>query len=782
MVSAGGNFELGFFDAGNSKNRYVGIWLKRAPISSGVVWVANRENPLNGTDGVLKINSEGDLTLVNQMESVVWFSNSTKKTQSPVVAQLLNTGNLVLKEQNDNNPDRYLWQSFDYPGNMLLPGMKLGWNLKTGLNRLLSSWKTSSDASSGAFKFGIDLHGVPQLMLWQGNDLLFRAGYWNGVRFPGFTNMNPNPNFHCNFISNEEEVYFMLAINNQSSVGNVLTLNQSGRPDFGTWNDRTRNWFSYTVSSLDQCLYYNSCGAYGSCNVSNAPLICQCLDRFEPRSPEDWKSMNWTRGCIRKTPYECKKGDGFRKFSGIKVPDTKNAVLNLNMGLTECEGECLRNCSCTAYALANIKEGYGCLLWFGDLVDIRTYPLNGQEIFVRMAASDSDYRKGRSNGKRRSVLLVTCIPLLLVLGVLFLIAVKCIMKRSKRNKIGKESIEETSNELELPLLNFDIVSAATGNFSFGNKIGEGGFGPVYKGKLLDGQEIAVKRLSKSSTQGLKEFKNEVMLIGKLQHRNLVRLLGCCIQGDEKMLIYEYMPNRSLDSFIFDQRRSHLLDWQRRYDIICGIARGLLYLHQDSRLRIIHRDLKVSNILLDSDMNPKISDFGLARSFGGNHSEANTKRVVGTYGYMSPEYAAGGFFSVKSDVFSFGVIVLEVVSGSKNRGFYHPNHCPNLLGHAWKLWNEDNALGLVDATVKNALIISEALRCIHVALLCVQQRPDDRPDMSHVISMLVSETSNLPQPKHPGFFTEYSFDETNPTSKMQNQCSCNEVTITWLDGR
>ncbi|KAK9155982.1 hypothetical protein Sjap_003462 [Stephania japonica] len=516
IVSAGGNFELGFFNAENSKNRYVGIWHKQAPISNeGVVWVANRENPLNGTDGVLKINNEGDLTLVNQMESIVWFSNSTKKTQSPVVAQLLNTGNLVLKEQNDNNPDHYLWQSFDYPCNKLLPGMKLGWNLKTGMKRFLSSWKSTSDASLGDFKFGIDLHGVPQLMLWQENGLLFRAGYWNGVRFPGFPNMNPNPNFPCNYISNEEEVYFILEVSNQSSVGNVLTLNQSGRPAFWSWNDRTHNWFSYTVSSLDQCLYYNLCGAYGSCNVTNAPLICQCLDGFKPRSPKDWNSMNWTRGCILKTPYECKQGDGFRKISGIKAPDTKNAVLNLNMGLTECERECLKNCSCTAYALANIREGNGCLLWFGDLVDIRTYPLNGQEIFVRMAASDAG------------------------------------------------------------------------------------------GKLLDGQEIAVKRLSKSSTQGLKEFKNEVMLIGKLQHRNLVRLLGCCIQGDEKI------------------------------------------------------------------------------------------------GYMSPEYAAGGFFSVKSDVFSFGVIVLEVVSGSKNRGFYHPNHYPNLLGHAWKLWNEDNALELVDATVKNA---------------------------------------------------------------------------------
>ncbi|KAG5235591.1 G-type lectin S-receptor serine/threonine-protein kinase [Salix suchowensis] len=173
------------------------------------------------------------------------------------------------------------------------------------------------------------------------------------------------------------------------------------------------------------------------------------------------------------------------------------------------------------------------------------------------------------------------------------------------------------------------IAHATDTFSDTNKLGEGGFGPVYKGILIGGQQIAVKRLSKSSGQGLDEFKNEVMLIAKLQHRNLVKLLGCCVHEDERMLIYEYMPNKSLDFFIFDQTRRKLLDWRKRINIIGGIARGLLYLHQDSRLRIIHRDIKPSNILVDEELNPKISDFGLARMFGGDQTEAKTNRVVGT---------------------------------------------------------------------------------------------------------------------------------------------------------
>ncbi|KAM0063439.1 putative protein kinase RLK-Pelle-DLSV family [Helianthus debilis subsp. tardiflorus] len=411
----------------------------------------------------------------------------------------------------------------------------------------------------------------------------------------------------------------------------------------------------------------------------------------------------------------------------------------MSMTLEECKIKCLKNCSCMAYA--NPDPGVrrrGCVLWFNDLLDMRALPegSGGPDIFVRMASSE--------------------------LGKIL---------------NASTSLEE---EMEQPLFSFSTIANATANFLSDNKLGQGGFGAVYKGILEDGQEIAVKRLSKYSSQGIDEFKNEVICISKLQHRNLVKLLGYCIHGDEKLLIYEYMPNKSLDSFIFDKAQSLLLDWTKRVNIIKGIARGLVYLHHDSRLRIIHRDLKASNILLDQDMNPKISDFGLARSFGGNETQASTKRVVGTYGYMSPEYALDGLFSIKSDVFSFGILILEVLSGKRNRGFIDPENENNLVGHVWSLYTEGRSMELIDASCAESCHLPEAIRLINVALLCVQQKAGDRPNMSYVVLMMDSE-GELMQPKKPSFFIEKEFPVGNFSTVAYTGCSLNDISITEADG-
>ncbi|KAM1010104.1 hypothetical protein TB1_044748 [Malus domestica] len=333
--------------------------------------------------------------------------------------------------------------------------------------------------------------------------------------------------------------------------------------------------------------------------------------------------------------------------------------------------------------------------------------------------------------------------------------------------------------IDVPFFDMQTILDATDNFSNENKLGQGGYGPVYKGMVLGGQEIAVKRLSRVSGQGLQEFRNEVVLIAKLQHRNLVRLKGYCMKGEEKILLYEYMPNKSLDSFIFDHTKSMFLNWEMRFSIILGIARGLLYLHQDSRLRIIHRDLKTSNILLDEEMNPKISDFGLARIVGGKETQANTNTVVGTYGYMAPEYALDGTFSVKSDVFSFGVVLLEIISGKKNTGFYQSEQTFSLINYAWRLWTENKVLDLMDKTLDESCNKNQFIQCVNVGLLCVQEDPNDRPAMSNVITMLDSETATSPAPKQPGFLTRRGNSSTASSSKPE---AISEITTSIVEGR
>ncbi|KAG6735546.1 hypothetical protein POTOM_061843 [Populus tomentosa] len=253
---------------------------------------------------------------------------------------------------------------------------------------------------------------------------------------------------------------------------------------------------------------------------------------------------------------------------------------------------------------------------------------------------------------------------------------------------------------------------------------------------------------------------------------LVDFLNLVIQ--EKLLVYEFMPNNSLDMVLFDPGKRAQLSWRSRIHIINGIAKGTLYLHEDSRLRIIHRDLKASNILLDSNMNPKISDFGMARIMEANEGEANTVRIVGTYGYMAPEYAMEGLYSTKSDVFSFGVILLEIITGRKNYGFHKSKRAPSLLAYAWELWNNGKELEMIDPVLADSCCSDEFSRCLHIGLLCVQEDASERPAMSSVVLMLKSDNSiDLPQPQRPAIFAGRF---TNHHEAKANDCSVNGLTV------
>ncbi|XP_020272832.1 receptor-like serine/threonine-protein kinase SD1-8 isoform X1 [Asparagus officinalis] len=781
LVSSHGTFSLGFFSPTNStNNRYIGIWYTIIPGQRVILWVGNRQNPVSGPTAVLMLTSNGSL-LVTDGNSKVFLSSPSMMAVGKPVAQLLDAGNFVIRDSQITDSNSFAWQSFDYPTDTLITGMKLGWNLTSGLNRNLTAWSSSTDPSPGNYTLALDLRGDPQVMLWNGHSLQWRSGPWTGLQFSNNlpVTLTYTGIFAYHFVNNKEEVYYSAGVVNKSTITR-LVVNPQGVAERYIWLDASRMWDRYWYTPSTQCDGYAACGPYGSCDPKGSPM-CSCLQGFEPKSPVNWAVRYTSDGCVRKTKLDCRNGtDGFVTIPRTLLPDTVNATVNRTMSLDECQAACLRNCSCTGFSRADTRgSGSGCIMWFMDLINFASYSDAGQDFYLRLAAKDIGLISSQSHKSGDAALAVL---LSVVLGVIsLLVSVACYawrkLKWTRGNAFinGENLVESTKeDDMELPLFELVEIETATNNFSNENKLGEGGFGPVYKGKMREGQEIAVKRLSKTSLQGLGELKTEVMLVAKLQHRNLVRLLGCCLEGDERILIYEFMPNKSLDTFLFDEQKVALLDWRMRYQIILGIARGLLYLHQDSRFRIIHRDLKAGNILLDKDMIPKISDFGLARLFGEDETETKTRRVVGTYGYMPPEYALNGIFSVKSDVFSFGVLVLEIISGRRNKGVYLSASEEYLLGKAWTLWKEGNGLQLIDASLDASVFMTEILRCMKVGLLCVQEQPEDRPIMSFVVWMLGSDHAFLPEPKQPGFMAR--------VSPVKENSSINDQTLTMSLGR
>ncbi|XP_076897041.1 G-type lectin S-receptor-like serine/threonine-protein kinase At4g27290 [Bidens hawaiensis] len=492
IVSPQETFELGFFSPDNSINHYVGIWYKKRAYRT-YVWVANRDAPLAHTSGELTLTLQGVLVLWDATTGNVLWNSSSKITVRNPISQLLDTGNLIIYEEDDDiNEENHIWQSFDFLTGTFLPGMKLGMNLVTGFERRFTSWKSDDDPAAGNFSYWIDTRGYPQAILTEGQDIKFRAGPWNGLRSTGFPYLRPNKIYNYTFVNNQKEVYFQFDLIN-TLVLMRLVLQPNGRLERLLWDENKQKWNIFLAPEVDLCEQYAVCGPNGMCNINNSP-VCECLQGFEPRFPDRWNSAHLSQGCRHTIPLDCGPGEGFNKYSKLKFPDTQGSWYNQTMTLVE-----YRNSS---IAIGN-KE----------------------------------------------------------------------TSRAPNNVFEHDPENRSDNEdLELPLFGLSMLLKATNNFSTNNKIGEGGYGPVYKGIPEDRKEIAVKRLAKTSTQGLQEFKNEVTSISKLQHRNLVKLLGYCIEAAGKMLIYEYMPNKSLDFFIFDRTQSELIDWTTRYYIINGIAR------------------------------------------------------------------------------------------------------------------------------------------------------------------------------------------------------------------
>ncbi|XP_028082264.1 G-type lectin S-receptor-like serine/threonine-protein kinase At1g67520 [Camellia sinensis] len=789
LESSNKRFRLLFFSPESSNNlRYLGIqFMNFSDLIDGreqdkMVWVANRGKPLRGT---LNISHDGNLMLTDYNGTFITINAEEQPVPSnDTSATLLDTGNLVLRAGK-----HIVWRSFDYPSDTWLPGMKLGlFKSSSGRpqHRFLTSQVSPQVPTLGAFTLGVDPNNTKQLVIWQRGVLYWRSGMWNGYNFSYFPNGYNEFNF--SYFSNESQSYF--------------TFTRTDN-DFPSWMDIDSSGDIRIFKAED-----NGWSVGGTYNCDDSQV----------------QEYSYNLGCVAPNPSNCTAGDVFIKKSGST--NSWGTTGNVSQGISDCKEICRQDCSCTAYASAR-SDGSGCQFFYGEYSDSPDYIFYIRNISMANIASPlvapsypvtymaphnpnnlfpNDHNNTalvNSRKKRLWFTISAAISLVIFTLVSSLsyfwwrnghskrnnrrsedrtsLGTQSFMSEMKTEATIMEKINNGKKDHELPLFSLSSIEIATDYFSDANKIGQGGFGPVYKGKFFNGQEIAVKRLSRSSGQGLEEFKNEVTLISRLQHRNLVRILGCCTQGDERILIYEYLPNKSLDTFLFDEIGRASLDWKIRVSIIEGIAQGLQYLHKYSRVRIIHRDLKTSNILLDNNMNPKISDFGTARIFGDNESRANTNRIVGTYGYMSPEYALDGLFSVKSDVFSFGIMMLEIISGKKNTGFYQPERAQNLLGYAWDLWKEGRGLEIIDHLFVERCPTSEVMRYIQVSFLCVQENAVDRPTISDVVSMLSKEIIAIPAPKQPAFSTIVSVKHAN-TLEIPKLCSVNDVTISEVEGR
>ncbi|KAF7120980.1 hypothetical protein RHSIM_Rhsim13G0164300 [Rhododendron simsii] len=581
LISSNQTFALGFFTPGKSTNRYLGIWYYKVSEQTAV-WVANRGDPINDTSGSLSFDVTGNLVVTGPDRSnPVWSTNVSYPTVAKnSSAQLRDSGNFVVLDSNGV----VVWQSFDYPTNTLLPNLRFGVNRKTGLDRFLNSWKSGDDPGPGEYSLKMDLNGSPQLNLYKGSELYWRAGSWIGRRWSGLPEMTFKY-IKDNYIENQDEVTLSYSFLDPS-ITSRLVVNESGTLQWWTWKDNEHSWVEIYAGPKKPCDSYNYCGPNGNCDPSNLGMgqfECTCLPGFEPKSASDWNLRDGSGGCVRKRGgHVCGSGEGFEKVPLAKVPNTWTAHVDRGLtGLKECESECLRNCSCNAYASANVSDGdSGCVTWHGDLMDTRVFSSAGQDLYIRV----------------------------------------------------------------------DAVELVSTTLSW-----EEGHGGSYSG-----------------------------------------------------LCY------------------------------CGFTSHILL-----------------NLLV-----------------GGEEKKS---------GYMSPEYAMEGLFSVKSDVFSFGVLLLEIITGRKNISYILDN-AVNLIGHVWSLWQEGRAVEIVGSWMTESDSDKEVLRCIHIALLCVEESANDRPNMSDVDFMLCDETA-LPPPKQPAFISKGAGNRPDMSSSASaGAVSINDVTLSAIQAR
>ncbi|CAM0150008.1 unnamed protein product [Urochloa decumbens] len=747
LVSKRGKFRLGFFQPDNSSDSwYLGIWYNQISLHT-TVWVANREAPITDpASSQFSISTDGNMVILDQRRrSTVWSTNVTGiPSNNPTVGVILDTGNLVLADASNTSAVR--WQSFDHFGDTWLPGGKLGRNKLTGEVTRLVSWKGYGDPSPSPFSLELDPRGTSQYLLnWNNYNAgdageeerqYWSSGNWTGHAFAavpemGDSNASPVSKYTFGYVDGANESYFVYDVADESVVTRFL-VDVTGQIKFLTWVEGAGEWMLFWSEPKRQCDVYAVCGAFGVC-AENALPSCSCPRGFRPRRPGEWRRSDHTAGCARNAallPCGDQKSskndeDRFYTLPNVGLPSNAHSVAAAVAGSArDCEIACLGKCSCTAYSY---NYSGGCSLWYGDLINLQDTTSSGaagggsSSISIRLAASEFS---GAGNKRKLVIGLAAAGSVAAVVAV---VLVTMFILRSRRLR----SLRRV--EGSLMAFTYRDLQFVTKNFS--EKLGGGAFGSVFKGSLPDATPVAVKKLE-GVRQGEKQFRAEVSTIGTVQHVNLIRLLGFCSErSTRRLLVYEHMPNGSLDRHLFGDV---VLIWETRYQIALGIARGLEYLHEKCRDCIIHCDIKPENILLDEAFVPRVADFGLAKLMGRDFSRVLTT-MRGTVGYLAPEWIAGTAITAKADVFSYGMMLFEIVSGRRNVGQgedgaavvdFFPATAAGLL-----VAGGDAIRGAVDGRVAGEADVGEVERACKVACWCVQDDERMRPSMGMVVQVL-----------------------------------------------
>ncbi|XP_047331725.1 G-type lectin S-receptor-like serine/threonine-protein kinase At2g19130 [Impatiens glandulifera] len=755
IVSSGRVFALGFFKLGkdDSIKNYIGIWYNSLPGNQTVVWVANRDKPVSNRYSSQLIFLNGNLVLLNESQTPIWSTNISSSSSSPVGAILGDDGNFVLRV--DDVLKSIVWQSFDYPVHTCLPGAKISYNKRTKTHRTLTSWKNSEDPSVGLFSFELDGYNNQYIMQHNGSEQYWTSGAWDGKIFRLVPEMRLGFLFNFSYVNNDNESYFIFNMYNATTISRAY-MDVTGQFRVVSWVDGV-GWNLFWNQPRTQCEVYALCGGNGACNQITQQF-CNCLEGFHPMSQDGWDLNDFSGGCVRNIDLQCgnRSQDRFKLFTNMRLPGKPKSLPD-QKDITTCASSCLNDCSCSAYAYDNEV----CSVWNAELWNLQQLAQNegnGRSIYIRLAAKE--FASDAGSAKKTIGAVIGSGAAIAVLGMVIFV----ILRRKKRSNV----------EGYLVAFMYRDLQKATKNFS--EKLGGGGFGSVFKGTLPDSTLIAVKRLD-SISQGEKQFRTEVSTIGNIQHVNLVRLRGFCSQGSKKLLVYEYMQNGSLDSILFHQNDSKsILDWKTRYQIATGIARGLAYLHEECRDCIVHCDIKPENILLDSGFCPKVADFGLAKLMGRDFSRVLTS-MRGTRGYLAPEWISGVAITAKADVYSYGMMLFELISGRRNsyqsgdgRMKYFPIWAANLAVEGGDI------MRLLDARLDSeSTEPEEVMRICRVACWCIQDWEGNRPTMGQVVQILegVIEVEQSPVPRvlqdiveedESLVFFEESYSSSNKTSQ------------------